>query len=377
MTKDQYLAPLPWRVGSDEEASSYWTDAAVVIDAAGGVVAVLSRGYEGDSNGDICPSYTNARTIVEAVNQNAAKTQRGASNDHLQCLKALRVREIRWGLAIANKDREDWDANIAAFDAAIAALEGLPDETTDRLVKGFQTVMGRLADLLDADQFNNIEALAREAGLPYPDECSSVEPSAPVWKRMCDEAPVSDRRWIWWDYGNGGKPVLHRAEDFGREDGGYWAEVIPPIRATAPRRHSLECDCHDCHYAKKHPQVKPHHALCGCFECSRSSEKATRPLPDHLKAPVNAGDPCPTFDAAIHEVHKGKCLYCGAPMAQVEAIAPQTPEQVRAYAMAHDDPGLFNSAAKASACTCRCHSSAGTDNGRCIYCGHTPENGDG
>lgn len=34
------------------------------------------------------------------------------------------------------------------------------------------------------------------------------------------------------------------------------------------KRHSRNCDCHDCHYAKKHPQVKPHHATCGCFECA-------------------------------------------------------------------------------------------------------------
>jgi hypothetical protein len=34
------------------------------------------------------------------------------------------------------------------------------------------------------------------------------------------------------------------------------------------RRHSRDCGCHDCLYAKKHPQVKPHHALCGCFECA-------------------------------------------------------------------------------------------------------------
>lgn len=53
-----------------------------------------------------------------------------------------------------------------------------------------------------------------------------------------------------------------------------------------PERHSPDCDCHDCHHAKKHPQVKPHHSLCGCFECIGSSEKATEPSRPHW-----CGDP--------------------------------------------------------------------------------------
>lgn len=35
----------------------------------------------------------------------------------------------------------------------------------ERLV---QQVMARLADLLDADDFNNIEAMVREANVPFP-----------------------------------------------------------------------------------------------------------------------------------------------------------------------------------------------------------------
>jgi len=50
-------------------------------------------------------------------------------------------------------------------------------------------------------------------------------------------------------------------------------------------------------------------------------EKATQPLPDHLKAPVKAGDPCPAIDDA-HTEHEGKCVYCGAPMAQADAAEP-------------------------------------------------------
>lgn len=41
------------------------------------------------------------------------------------------------------------------------------------------------------------------------------------------------------------------------------------------------------------------------------------------KAQVKAGDPCPTFDTAVHEAHNGKCMYCGAPIAPVKAAEPQ------------------------------------------------------
>jgi hypothetical protein len=38
-----------------------------------------------------------------------------------------------------------------------------------------------------------------------------------------------------------------------------------PVEPTP--RHSRDCACTSCHYSKKFPQVKPHHATCGCFEC--------------------------------------------------------------------------------------------------------------
>lgn len=43
---------------------------------------------------------------------------------------------------------------------------------------------------------------------------------------------------------------------------------------SAPKRHSQHCDCHDCHNAKKHPQI-PHHALCGCWSCTRPADETT------------------------------------------------------------------------------------------------------
>jgi len=69
----------------------------------------------------------------------------------------------------------------------------------------------------------------------------------------------------------------------------------------------------------------------------RFAEKGTRPLPDHLKAPVKAGDPCPAIDDA-HTEHQGKCVYCGAPMAQVKAECALCAEGMNSFA----DPATGN-----------------------------------
>lgn len=45
-----------------------------------------------------------------------------------------------------------------------------PNCDVARLHTACQTVMARLADLLDSDQFNNIEAIMLAAGVPYPPE---------------------------------------------------------------------------------------------------------------------------------------------------------------------------------------------------------------
>lgn len=56
-----------------------------------------------------------------------------------------------------------------------------------------------------------------------------------------------------------------------------------------------------------------------CDVLTINAVEPTQPLPDRLKAPVKAGELCPAFDATVHEEHKGKCMYCGAPMPQVKA----------------------------------------------------------
>lgn len=57
-------------------------------------------------------------------------------------------------------------------------------------------------------------------------------------------------------------------------------EILASVRdltdrrsSVEPTRHSRECSCASCHYSQKFPQVKPHHATCGCFECA--PEKAS------------------------------------------------------------------------------------------------------
>ncbi len=64
MTKDK-TAPRPWRVDCTEHV--YWKNSIAVLDANGRTVCVLTRGYQGDQDGDL-PSYDNAELIVMAVN---------------------------------------------------------------------------------------------------------------------------------------------------------------------------------------------------------------------------------------------------------------------------------------------------------------------
>lgn len=65
--KSDMTAPKPWRVCT-KTIGSHWTNSISILDADGGEVAVLTRGYQGDENGYGCPSYDNAQLIVDAVN---------------------------------------------------------------------------------------------------------------------------------------------------------------------------------------------------------------------------------------------------------------------------------------------------------------------
>lgn len=61
------IAPRPWRVDRDSEGKQ-WTNSCSILDAEDGEVCVLTRGYQGDEEGDDCPSWDNAELIVAAVN---------------------------------------------------------------------------------------------------------------------------------------------------------------------------------------------------------------------------------------------------------------------------------------------------------------------
>ena len=62
-----YLAPRPWRIDRASQ-HRHWRDSCSIMDAEGGEVCRLTRGYQGDENGEGCPSWDNAELIVAAVN---------------------------------------------------------------------------------------------------------------------------------------------------------------------------------------------------------------------------------------------------------------------------------------------------------------------
>ena len=65
MAQETKHTPGPWTVDM-KYIGKMWTDSISVADADGGHVAHLTRGYEGDENGDGCPSFANARLIAAA-----------------------------------------------------------------------------------------------------------------------------------------------------------------------------------------------------------------------------------------------------------------------------------------------------------------------
>ena len=75
MTNTKYLAPLPWRVDRESEGR-HWTNSCTILDAKGGDVCVLTRGYQAkvvDGHDEGCPSWDNAEFIVAAVNAYGGK----------------------------------------------------------------------------------------------------------------------------------------------------------------------------------------------------------------------------------------------------------------------------------------------------------------
>jgi len=69
----KFLAPRPWRVDR-KSAGKQWRDSCTIVDADGGDVAHLTRGFQGDKSGNGCPSWDNAQLIVDAVNSYTKET---------------------------------------------------------------------------------------------------------------------------------------------------------------------------------------------------------------------------------------------------------------------------------------------------------------
>ena len=60
------------------------------------------------------------------------------------------------------------EAEAKALWEELQRLRAAPEPAAERLTLCLQAIMADLADLLDADQFNNIEARVMAAGVPYP-----------------------------------------------------------------------------------------------------------------------------------------------------------------------------------------------------------------
>lgn len=69
MALPKYLAPLPWSVDRETPGKD-WTDSCRIVDADGGIVCVLTRGYQPEQDCMMCggPSWDNADFIISAVN---------------------------------------------------------------------------------------------------------------------------------------------------------------------------------------------------------------------------------------------------------------------------------------------------------------------
>lgn len=110
-------ARRPWTVGmwqiDNESVGKRWTDSLSIIDADGGEVAVTTRGYEGDANGDGCPSWKNAVLIVSAVNAFI-----DGETDEAEWLRKV-IREYVDVMSRPNRTGEDAKRAFAALKTAI------------------------------------------------------------------------------------------------------------------------------------------------------------------------------------------------------------------------------------------------------------------
>lgn len=60
------FAPRPWKVDRRFDGI-HWKNSCSIVDAEGGEICVLTRGYQGDASGGT-PSWDNAELICIAVN---------------------------------------------------------------------------------------------------------------------------------------------------------------------------------------------------------------------------------------------------------------------------------------------------------------------
>lgn len=76
-----------------------WSDSISILDARGGHVAHLTRGYEGNKNDDGCPSFSNARVMAASRDLLEAVLELGDEHWTL-ALQAAVEKATGWGILI-------------------------------------------------------------------------------------------------------------------------------------------------------------------------------------------------------------------------------------------------------------------------------------
>jgi hypothetical protein len=104
-----------WRI-DNKSVDKHWRDSLSIVDADGGEVCVLTRGYEAGVDGSGGPSWKNAELIVAAVNAHLELTQLSAVAEEIFAQNLCTFRDIegfRAIMKIANVPRETIDSDSA------------------------------------------------------------------------------------------------------------------------------------------------------------------------------------------------------------------------------------------------------------------------
>jgi hypothetical protein len=126
------LAPAPWSIDTNY-TGKMWTDSLSIKDAEGGLVAHLTRGYDGDEKGDDGPSWNNASLIAAAPTMREYISKCAASGDveAAQILDSIDVRGINKNISPEERERRrKWMSDFRRA-AIVKAIGEHKDAGTD------------------------------------------------------------------------------------------------------------------------------------------------------------------------------------------------------------------------------------------------------